>query len=216
MAYVTVPRLIVNIFVVSGSRSRSHRVTIHLIFKTLFLLCNHYLWQSPYFLDFERTPPHVHYWIKWNCDKFVFETDGVKGPWTTKHKLKSKFEQWSMALSMAKWTQFMANDCSLLINRPPWANYKGWEWSFKNHGSGKIYNEFYGFHRILSKFIQNLATLSSKSELNLNLKLLERRKLHGKEHVSNFTITLPWGNDFGLPTKLIKYIKSFHSVLVYL
>ena len=76
-----------NIFVVSGSRSRSHRVTIHLIFKTLFPLCNSYLWERPYFLDFERTPPHVHYWIKWNCDKLVFETDGVKRPWTTKQLL---------------------------------------------------------------------------------------------------------------------------------
>ena len=61
------------------------------MFKTLFLLCNYYLWERPYFLDFERTPPHVHYWIKWNCDKFVFETDGVKGPWTTKQKGTSSF-----------------------------------------------------------------------------------------------------------------------------
>ena len=64
------------------------------MFKTLFLLCNYYSWERPYFLDFERTPPHVYYWIKWNCDKVVFETDGVKGPWTTKHSGSVPFGLW--------------------------------------------------------------------------------------------------------------------------
>lgn len=52
-----------------------------------------------------------------------------------------------MILSVAKWTQFIANDRSLLINRPLWANYmyNGWKWFFKNHESGKIYLKFHGF-----------------------------------------------------------------------
>ena len=81
-----------------------------MIFQTLFLLCNYYLWGRPCFLDVEHTSPQVCYWIKWNSEKPVFETDGVKGPWTMKQSKSVSvcnlcFLLWKFSLtSKHKWS----------------------------------------------------------------------------------------------------------------